>query len=224
MAVARSSARRLLDADHRAQEELIRRYEPLVHRVVRRLQLPPCCQFEDLAQEARIGLLAAVREWEPERGPFAPFADRCMTNQALRALETACSQKHQALNRALPIEGVETGSSSFNARISSSAARMSSPAARTCSPAAPMGSFAPRISPSNACTDPEYRLLVREELQCLVSALPTLTRSERAALAGTLNGHSHTLLGKQLGGTPKAAAQAIYRARRKLAAALSRAA
>lgn len=209
----------------------MRRYEPLVHRVVRRLKLPPCCQFEDLAQEARIGLLAAVREWEPERGPFAAFADRCMTNQALRALETACSQKHQALNRALPIEGVETGSSSFNARISSSAARMSSPvartcspAARTCSPAAPMSSFAPRMSPSNACTDPEYRLLMREELECLVSALPTLTRSERAALAGTLNGHSHTLLGQQLGGTPKAAAQAIYRARRKLAAALSRAA
>lgn len=181
----------------------MRRYEPLVHRVVRRLKLPPCCQFEDLAQEARIGLLAAVREWEPERGPFAAFADRCMTNQALRALETACSQKHQALNRALPIEGDDTRSSLS---------------------AADMSSFAPRMSPSNARTDPDYRLLVREELECLVSALPTLTRSERAALAGTLNGHSHTLLGQQLGGTPKAAAQAIYRARRKLAAALSRAA
>jgi len=34
----------------------------------------------------RLGLLAAIRAWRPERGPFPAFADRCVTNQALLAL------------------------------------------------------------------------------------------------------------------------------------------
>ena len=83
------TARRLLEAAQRgdlgAQEELVRRYEPLVQRVVWKLRLPRGCDREDLAQEARVGLLAAIRAWRPERGPFPAFADRCVTNQALLA-------------------------------------------------------------------------------------------------------------------------------------------
>jgi DNA-directed RNA polymerase specialized sigma24 family protein len=43
-------------------------------------------------------------------------------------------------------------------------------------------------------------------------------------LAGTLNGETYERLAPVLGGTPKAASQAAYRARRKLAAALPHAA
>lgn len=190
---AHSSAHGLLDAarrgDHRAQEELVRHYEPLVRRVVRRLRLPPCCSFDDLAQEARIGLLTALRQWRPERGPFAAFADRCATNQALRALEQACTRKHQVLNLAVSIEG----------------------------DGMPLRS-------SDARADPECRLLVSEQLNSLAGAVPGLTASERAALAGALNGHGPVRLRSDSGATPKAAAQAVYRARRKLAAALRRAA
>ncbi len=191
MGVAHSSAHRLLDAarrgDHRAQEELVRHYEPLVRRVVRRLRLPPYCPFDDLAQEARIGLLTALRQWRPERGPFAAFADRCATTQALRALDQACTRKHQVLNLAVSIEG----------------------------------DGMPFTSDPRA--DPECRLLVREQLDSVVGAVPGLTASERAALAGALNGHDPAWLRAHDGTTPKAAAQAVYRARRKLAAALGRA-
>jgi hypothetical protein len=47
--------------DPSAERELRRRYEPLVQRVVWKLRLPPGCEREDLAQEARVGLVAAIR-------------------------------------------------------------------------------------------------------------------------------------------------------------------
>ena len=100
--------RRLLEAAQRgdrfAQEELVRRYEPLVQRVVWTLRLPPGCEREDLAQEARLGLLAAIRAWRPERGPFPAFADRCVSNQALLALKATSARKHQVLSLAASLD------------------------------------------------------------------------------------------------------------------------
>jgi RNA polymerase sporulation-specific sigma factor len=204
------TARRLLDAaqrgDPRAQEELLRRYEPLVQRVAWKLRLPRGCDREDLAQEARVGLLAAIRAWRPGRGPFPAFADRCATNQALLALQAACTHKHQVLSLAISLD---------------------SPHEHSASPA--HGGRAPALldtlaNPPDTRADPEARLLVLEQLASVLRALPTLTPSERAALAIALNGHSYTRLAPTLGGTPKAASQAAYRARRKLAAAVARAA
>jgi RNA polymerase sigma factor (sigma-70 family) len=72
---------------HPAQEELLRRYEPLIGAIVARLRLPGGCEPADIAQEARLGLLRAIRAWQPERGPFPAFAALCARNQALRALD-----------------------------------------------------------------------------------------------------------------------------------------
>ena len=103
-----ASTKRLLPAaqqgDRRAESELIRRYEPLVQGVVWRLELPPWCEREDLAQEARLGLLSAMRHWRPERGAFPAFAQRCVRNQALLAVTAASRHKHQALNLAASLE------------------------------------------------------------------------------------------------------------------------
>ena len=57
----------------------------------------------------------------------------------------------------------------------------------------------------------------------VLHALPELTPSERAGLAMALNGQSYKRLPPTLNGTPKAASQAAYRARRKLAAAIAQA-
>ena len=102
--VASSHERALLLAaqrgDARAQEELLRRYEPIVIHVVRRLRLPRRCERADIAQEARIALLGAIRAWQPRRGPFAPFAVRCVRTKTATALSSARTHKHQLLGRA----------------------------------------------------------------------------------------------------------------------------
>jgi len=205
-----SAGDRLLAAaqrgDRRAQEELVRRYERLVQRAVWKLRLPPGCDREDLAQEARVGLLAAIRAWRPERGPFPAFADRCVSNQALVALKAMCARKHQILSRATSLDSPQDHHANpFEDRPAP--ALLDTLAARR-----------------DTCTDPELRLLVREQLTCMVRALPALTESERAGLALAVNGQSPTRLASTLPGSPHASSQAAHRARRKLAAALAQAA
>jgi RNA polymerase sigma factor (sigma-70 family) len=95
--------------DQRAQEELLRRYEPLVRATVRRLRLPARVDGEDIAQEARVGLLAAIRRWSPERGSFAAFAARCVRNQAIKALNAAGAEKHKPLSCALSLHSAPIG-------------------------------------------------------------------------------------------------------------------
>jgi RNA polymerase sigma factor (sigma-70 family) len=209
-AVGSASRRRLIESaqrgDPRAREELVRRYEPLVQRVVWKLRLPPGCEREDLAQEARLGLLAAIRAWRPERGPFPAFADRCVTNQALLAVKAACAHKHQVLSLAASLDRRREG--------------LANPTDDGAAPALLDTLAAPR----DPRADPEARLLVREQLTSMLHALPTLTASERAGLAMALNGESYKRPAPTFAGTPKAASQAAYRARRKLAAAAARAA
>src|SRR5436305_923242 len=98
----------LIDAaqggDPAAERELLRRYEPLIQRVVWKLRLPPGCEREDLAQGARLALVSAIRACQPQRGPFPAFADRCVSNQALLALEADCRHKHQLLSRAISLD------------------------------------------------------------------------------------------------------------------------
>ena len=187
-----------------AQEMLVRRFEPLVQRVVWKLKLPRGCEREDLAQEARIGLLAAIRAWRPERGPFPAFADRCATNQALLAIQAATARKHQVLTLATSLDAQRQSHTPDDRPASALIDTLAAPRE-------------PR-------DDPEARLLVREQLTSMLHALPTLTPSERAGLAMALNGQSYKHPAPTFTGTPKAASQAAYRARRKLAAALSQAA
>ncbi len=204
---ASRTPRWLIDAAQRgdpvAERELLRRYEPLVQRVVWKLRLPPGCEREDLAQEARVGLVAAIRAWQPARGPFAALADRCVTNQVLLAVEAACRRKHQLLSRAAPLDsprrnvsGIEEGAPSLLDTL-----------------AAP-----------SAGTDPESQLLVREQLIAVLHAIATLTPRERIAIVNTIDLKSDYRLAPVLGCTPKAASNVACRARRKLADALPRAA
>ena len=190
----RATTRRLVQAaqrgDRRAADEVVRRYEPLVQRAVRRLKLPLWCHAEDLAQEARLGVVMALRSWRPERGAFPAFAQRCVRNQVLFAVISASRQKHQALNLAVSLEE-KVAEDSLSA---------------------------------DAESDPELRVLLREQIDSVLRALPTLTFTERVAISCGLSDHTNRQLALAFNMTPRAASQAAYRARRKLAEALPRAA
>ena len=152
-----------------------------------------------------MGLVAAIRAWQPERGPFPAFADRCVTNQVLLALESHCRHKHQLLSRAIPLH-----SGHRRAPRADDVGRMLT--------------LLETLPARDAGTDPESRLLVREQLSSVLRALPALTASERTALAGSLSGRSYQQMAPAPFGTWKAAEHAAYRARRKLEAALPHAA
>jgi RNA polymerase sigma factor (sigma-70 family) len=166
---------------------------------------PPGCERKDLAQEARIGLVAAIRAWRPRRGPFPAFASRCVRNQALLAVQAAARYKHQLLTRAISLNDKHGGDTT---------------AGDDHTPLPLLDALAT----TDTRTIPEAQLLVTEQLRSVVLALPTLTERERRALAGTLDGHSYAELGPMLGGSTKAASHAADRARRKLAGAVRRAA
>jgi RNA polymerase sporulation-specific sigma factor len=187
--------------DSDALEQLAAYFEPLVQRVVWKLKLPLGCEREDLAQEARVGLLTAIRAWRPERGSFGAFANRCVSNQALLALEAASARKHQLLTHAISLDKPQDrGSGTAPPLLDKLAARR------------------------DTATDPELRLLIREQLSSMVRALPSLTDNERTGLAIALNEQSPTAMASALPCSPHAASQAAHRARRKLAAALAEAA
>lgn len=73
---------------------------------------------------------------------------------------------------------------------------------------------------SHHADDPYRTLLAREQLNELVAALPTLSPRESQCLKGSLNGRAYLDLARSLGGTTKAVALAVRRARDKLAAAV----
>jgi RNA polymerase sporulation-specific sigma factor len=54
-----------------------------------------------------IGLFKAVRDFRPDRqASFRAFAELCITRQILTAIKTATRQKHQFLNRYVPLSGL----------------------------------------------------------------------------------------------------------------------
>ena len=63
-------------------------------------------------------------------------------------------------------------------------------------------------APCDARTDPQARLLVRQQLSSVLRALPSLTASEHTALAGTLSGRSYQQMAPAPFGTWKAAEHA----------------
>src|SRR3954462_10453920 len=102
------SERRLILAarggDATAQARVLSQYEPMMRLIARRLYLPGG-EADALAQEARLGLVEAMRTWDPYRGvPFSNFAWLCATRDARNAVVTARTAKHHLLTTAAPLD------------------------------------------------------------------------------------------------------------------------
>lgn len=90
--------------DRAAEEMLILRFGRLVRACARPLFLMGG-DSEDLVQEGMMGLLAAVREYDPQRSAgFRTYAEVCIRNRLLSAVRAASRDKHTPLNSYVPLD------------------------------------------------------------------------------------------------------------------------
>lgn len=90
--------------DRIAEESLVMRYNRLV-RICARPFFLAGGDSEDLIQEGMVGLLTAVREFDPgKQVTFRTFAETCIRNRIISAIKMASRDKHTPLNSYVSIE------------------------------------------------------------------------------------------------------------------------
>lgn len=98
---------RARQGDAAAETLLLEKYKPLVRSRARELFLAGGDR-EDLIQEGMLGLLKAVRSYDPKReASFGTYARLVVSRQIYSALAAAQRQKHQALNQSVSMEEIE---------------------------------------------------------------------------------------------------------------------
>jgi len=178
--------------DRLAEEALVLRYNRLVRACTR-----PCFLIggdsEDLIQEGMIGLLSAIRGFDPHReASFHTYAETCIRNRLRSAMRTALRDKHSPLNSAL----------SFTAPLFDTDAEF-------------YGRGAAQLLHSES---PEDLLIGREERsQQIRLLLDKLSRFEKTVLALYLKGFSYQEIARQVDKPPKSVDNAVQRVRHKAA-------
>lgn len=96
--------RNVASGERAAEEVLILRYARLARACTRPYFLAGG-DNEDLLQEAMVGLLKAIREYDPTRDvAFRTFAEVCVKNRIRSAVVAASRDKHAPLNHSVPME------------------------------------------------------------------------------------------------------------------------
>ena len=93
--------------DSDAEEQLIKRFSVTV-RICARPYFLAGGDSEDLIQEGMVGLLSAVRHFDPGRDvSFKTYAEKCITARLVTAIRTASRFKHRPLNDSISFESPE---------------------------------------------------------------------------------------------------------------------
>ena len=84
--------------DTEVMDYIMDKYKPMVRKKARAMYLLGG-ENEDLIQEGMIGLIKAVRDYNPEQGAsFQSFAELCVSRQMYSAIEASKRKKHLPLN------------------------------------------------------------------------------------------------------------------------------
>lgn len=163
--------------------------EPRANNIAGRYYAPGLTH-DDLAQEARFGLLKAIRDYQPGHALFIAFATLCMKRQVITAIVTARRSKHGPLNTALSLHTPAAGSTNDLA-------------------------LADVITTGQTTSD---IVAAREDLADFITQADRLTTIERHAVVGTIHRIPLEETARRTGSNRKAVDNALQRARRKLAA------
>ena len=175
--------------DQNAEEILLKKYYRLV-RVCARPYFLAGGDSEDLIQEGMLGLLSAVRQYDPNRDTsFRTFSELCIKNRLITAIKTAARPKHSPLNDCVPLE-----SSQFEESRTRSSYNMR--------------------NPEDLIIDKERTEELTAKLKCFLSQL------ESKVLVFYLEGLSYSEIAEQLGKSVKSVDNAVQRIRKKIAYSL----
>ena len=181
--------------DRIAEEVLVMRYNRLV-RICARPYFLAGGDSEDLIQEGMVGLLAAIREFNPAKeAGFHTYAAVCIKNRLRSAIKAAARDKHTPLNNGISFEtplfdgnGDHYAYSAFH----------------------------------SGQDNPEDLIIGREEAQERMGALRGQLSGFEAKILGLyLNGLSYSEIAREVNRSPKSVDNAVQRIRRKLAQHLS---
>lgn len=176
--------------DRQAEERLVVKYMRLVRRCSRPFFLAGGAP-EDLIQEGMLGLLSAIRQYDPKQNAaFKTYAELCIKNRLLSAVKTDSRLKHNPLNDGLPLDSLLSEESQI-----------------------PLLAYTELFRRT-----PEEQVLAREnKMELQQSFKRCLSPMERNVLWLYLDGLSYQEIAEQTGKPIKAVDNAIQRIRRKLA-------
>lgn len=173
-----------------AEEALVLRYGWLVRAGARPLFLMGG-DSEDLVQEGMLGLIAAIREYDPVRtASFRTYAETCIRNRLFSAVRAAARDKHTPLNSYVPLDPALFDDSDRDERRTDDRRQ----------------------------NDPEALLIRREDMQERMNRIYNqLSPLETRILRLYLNGMSYSEIASECNRSLKSVDNAVQRIRRKIA-------
>jgi RNA polymerase sigma factor (sigma-70 family) len=169
------------------EQALVEQNLKFAYRIASRYFLPGS-EVEDVRQEAAIALIEAARKWNPEVGPFRPFAFKVIRRRLYDCMTAEQCEKRKANHEALQ-------DFQFSKEHDGDWLIDSLP---------------------DRYIGPVERLEVREEVARLVRGIGRLSPLERASLLGITNGKSYASIADGLGVTEKSVDNAAMRAKANL--------
>lgn len=178
------------EGDDDAASELVFRYRRIVKICIRPYFLAGG-DSEDLLQEGMIGLLHAIREFDPEAGAsFKTFAELCIKRRVISAAKSASRLKHAPLNDGISLEEILSEEAQLDSAL--------------------IGQTFAR--------SPEDQILARERECDFISTFSRyLSDFERKILSDYLHGLSYAEIAERRSRSPKSVDNAVQRIRKKLA-------
>lgn len=190
-------AKRAQDGDLGAEEELLRRYKGLAKAKANMYYMVGADE-DDVLQEGMIGLLKAVRRFDPDKeASFRTFAGICVTTQIISAIRAAQRNKHMALNTSVSLDssiGQQPTSETGETQLRLEDTLMASPA-----------------------DSPEQMLVMQDILECILANDDRVFSDyELEVLTLRMRGRSTEQIAEELGRDKKSVDNCMHRARQKI--------
>lgn len=174
-----------------AEEILIEKYKGLV-RARSKAYFIVGGDSEDVIQEGMIGLMRAVRSFDPEReASFKTYAGICVSNQIIKAIRRAEREKNQPLNDAISLDN-HLGEKDENLTIGD-------------------------ILKASMFDEPEEKVIYEDTLERLGQISKNIfSPLESEVLKAKISGKTYQEIARDLGKSPKAIDNALQRIRKKI--------